>query len=258
VPVFHFPNNADIGQWGVSELWDALAVQDMLNYLAFNMLVGVEFQSFRQRYAVGIEVPRSEETGQPVNPFKAGPEQVWIAEGADGSTPSFGEFSAADLNMLDNVKRSAALDMAQVTQTPPHYFFSTSNLVSGESQKTAEQKLDAKVTDRQIAFGDVWAQVMALAVAIESNVPFQSVELDVNWKDTKPRNEKESWEIAQIKSALGVSREQILREQGYTDEQIEEFQAEAQASGVVSSETMSRTGQILERIAAENGTAAAE
>jgi hypothetical protein len=98
--------------------------------------------------------------------------------------------------------------------------------------------------------------VMALAVAIESNVPYESVELDVNWKDTKPRNEKESWEIAQIKSALGVSREQILREQGYTDEQIEQFQTDAAASGVVSSETMSRTGQILERIAASeaNGT----
>jgi hypothetical protein len=246
VPVFHFANNADCGEWGVSELWDALSVQDMLNYLAFNLLVGVEFQSFRQRYAVGIEVPRDEESGRPVNPFKAGPEQVWIAEGSDGSNPAFGEFSAADLNMLDNVKRSAALDMAQVTQTPPHYFFSSSNLVSGESQKTAEQKLDAKVTDRQIAFGDVWAQVMALAVAIDSNLSYDSIELDVNWKDTKPRNEKESWEIAQLKSGLGVSKEQILREMGYTDEQIEQFKSEAAANGVTP-DALENTRELLER-----------
>lgn len=253
VPVFHFPNNADVGQWGVSELWDAVSVQDMLNYLAFNLLVGTEFQSFRQRYAVGIEVPHDEETGKPVNPFKAGPEQVWIAEGADGSNPAFGEFSAADLNQLDTVKRSAALDMAQVTQTPPHYFFSASNLVSGESQKTAEQKLDAKVVDRQIAFGDVWAQVMALAIAIESNLSYESVlgTLDVNWKDTKPRNEKESWEIAQLKNSLGVPSEQILREQGYSDEQLEEFERLRAAADVTpSGAALERTRQLLEGVGA--------
>lgn len=224
VPVFHFANNSDLGERGVSELWDAMPVQDMLNYLAFQILVNAEYQGHRQRWATGIEVPIDAD-GNPINPFKAGAETMMIAGvTTQGDTdPRFGEFSAGDLNQLDNIKRSAALDIAQVSQTPPHYFFVASNLVSGESQKTAEQKLDAKVTDRQIAFGEVWAQAVALAVRMERGAAQDGLELDTNWKDTKPRNELESWQVAQLKSERGVPDEQILVEMGYAQEQIEKF-----------------------------------
>lgn len=225
VPVFHFANNADLGGFGVSELYNAIPVQNALNFQAFHTLVGTEFQGFRQRWATGIEIARDVD-GNPVNPFTSGPERVWVAGATDGAEARFGEFGAADLNQLDTVKKSWALDMAQVTQTPPHYFFSASNLVSGESQKTAEQKLDAKVKDRQEAFGDTWAAAVALAIRMESGLASDGLELDANWADTKPRNELESWQVAMLKAELGVSKEQILREMGYTDDQIEKFRKE--------------------------------
>jgi len=226
VPVFHFANNSDLGERGISELWDAMPVQDMLNYLAFQILVNAEYQGHRQRWATGVEIRTDPLTGEPINPFRAGPERVWVAGNTDEAGAKFGEFAPGDLSQLDSVKKAAALDMAQVSQTPPHYFFVASNLVSGESQKTAEQKLDAKVSDRQIAFGDTWAQVVSLAVRMERGLSQDGLELDTNWKDTKPRNELESWQVAQMKSELGVSKEQILREMGYTDEQIEKFREE--------------------------------
>lgn len=231
VPVFHFANNADLGEFGVSELRDAVPVQDMLNYLVFNLLVGVEFQGFPQRYALNIEVNK-DEAGNPISPFTTGPEKVWAltspqSDQGERIAATLGQFEGADLEKLVRVKEDAALTMAQVTQTPVHYFQPTSNLVSGESQKTAEQKLDAKVRDREITFGDAWAALMSLALRMETSAAGgAAVELDTNWRDTKPRNELESWQIADLKASLGVSREQILREMGYDQEQIDAMKEE--------------------------------
>lgn len=252
VPVFHFPNAASaLGAMGVSELQDAVPIQDWINYSVFSMLVGQEFQGFPQRYAIGVEVPIDDE-GNAVNPFKAGPDRLWFAdprmdEDVDGNQRAapvqMGQFAAANLDQLLNVKREAALSMAQATGTPPHHFMLPSGFVSGESQKTAESRLDTKVGDRQAGFGDVWASALALAVrmvrqggppsvaslgsgevsALDPTDAFFEQGLDTNWHDLKPRNEVESWTVAEKKAKLGVSNAQILREQGYTEEQLASF-----------------------------------
>jgi hypothetical protein len=229
VPVFHFANNADLGEYGVSELRNAVPVQDALNKTVFDMLVLGEFSAYPQRYALNIDVQR-DENGQPINPFKSGPERVWAISG--GENVQVGQFQAADIEKTLKVKQAWSLDMAQVTQTPPHYFMLPGGLVSGESQKTAEQKLDAKVSDRTTSFGDAWAQAMALAVRMERGRAADGLELDANWKNTKPRDAQTEWAVAETKEALGVSREQILREQGYTEEQIEKFREENAAGGL--------------------------
>lgn len=264
VPVFHFANNADLGEYGVSELTDGIPIQDMMNYLVFNLLVGVEFQAFPQRYALNIDVPRDAD-GNPVSPFKAGPDKVWAIEGENAS---MGQFTPADLDKIVNVKTETSLTMAQVTGTPPHYFMLSNNFVSGESQKTAEQKLDSKVNDRTISFGDTWAAAMALALRMERGMSIDGLELDTNWKDTKPRNETESWAIAKVKDELGVSRRQILREKGYTDDQIDEFENEKKseggqdASAIVPAGSLDRTRQLIQGAigdrASENATTPAE
>lgn len=219
VPVFHFANNADLGEYGVSELRDAVPVQDWMNYSVFSLLVGQEYQAFPQRYAVGVELPR-DEYDRPYNPFTAGSEQTWVLGSDEEGNVQLGQFDAADLDKMLGVKREIALTMAQVTQTPVHYFQPTTNQVSGESQKTAEQKLDSKCADRQIAFGDVWAEAMTLALKMEGGDPG---ELEVEWADLKPRHELEAWEIAEKKEALGISKQQIMREFGYTEDQIQQF-----------------------------------
>lgn len=226
VPVFHFANNARIGRPGVSELKDAVPVQDFLNYVAFSLLVGVEFQAVRQRWATGLEVDVDPVTGEPKsNPFRAGAERLWILPG----DVKLGELQAADLDQLARVKQEADRTMAQVTRTPAHYFSPTTNLVSGESQKTAEQQLDSKVADRQAAFGDSWAAAMRFALKVEGKAVPEA--LDCNWANLKPRDQKAEWEIAGLKKDLGVSKQQILREQGYSEEQIEQFARDSEAPG---------------------------
>src|SRR5205085_5557231 len=71
VPVFHFANNADLGQPGRSELEAAIPVQDGLNKSVLDMLVAMEFSAYRQRWAAGIEI-EYDEAGKAIAPFKAG------------------------------------------------------------------------------------------------------------------------------------------------------------------------------------------
>lgn len=226
VPVFHFANNADLGELGISELQDAIDVQRMINWFAFQTLIGVEFHALPQRVVTGVEIDVDPVTGQPKEEsLLSGYEKIWqLGEEASASI-----LPAGDVNALSELVNKGATWMALVTQTPVHYFQMTANLVSGEAQKTAEQKLDSKVLDRQIAFGDTWAKAMALAMQMERGTrALDGLELDTNWKDTKPRNEVEFWTNAQIKTMVGVSNRQVLREAGYTDEQIDKFAEEKQ------------------------------
>jgi hypothetical protein len=94
---------------------------------------------------------------------------------------------------------------------------------SGESMKTAEAPLLAKVTDRQECWGNTWADVMKLALEIDGLGEWDPETL---WLDTTPRDEANQVSIASQKVDLGVSRHQALRELGYSDKQIDQFAVE--------------------------------
>jgi len=112
-----------------------------------------------------------------------------------------------------------------VSRTPLHHLMPTASAFpSGEAMKTAEQPLLAKVRDRQIAWGNVWEDALALALTM-SGMP-SAGGLTCNWLDPAPRNERALVETLVLKQQLGVSAAQLLREAGYTDEQIATFAQE--------------------------------
>lgn len=224
VPVFHFANNADIGAAGQSELEAAMPVQDALNKSVLDMLVAMEFASYRQRWAAGIEIEYGED-GQSVPPFKAGVDHLWITENQDAK---FGDFEAANLEQFLKVKDSFRLDMACVTGTPMYYFMQVNgDFPSGEALKKAESRFIAKVRDRQESFGQVWEDAMAFALAIEGK---GAARLFADWEDPAPLCEKEKLENINLKKDLGISDAQALVEAGYGESDVERMLAEKQAS----------------------------
>lgn len=199
VPVFHFANNADIGQCGRSELEDAIPIQDGLNKSVLDMLVAMEFSAYRQRWAAGIELEYDLE-GKPVAPFRSGVEHLWIAQDPNSR---FGDFEAAQLEQFLKVKDSFRIDIASVTGTPLHYLMPhMRGQPSGESLKKAETRFLAKVRDRQSAFGEVWARVMEFALAIEGNLA--GIRLRTEWEDPSPMTERERLENLLLKGRIGT------------------------------------------------------
>lgn len=215
VPVFHFANNADLGTQGRSELEAAIPVQDGLNKSVLDMLVAMEFAAYRQRWAAGIEFEIGED-GVPVAPFKAGIDHVWISENPQAR---FGDFEASQLDQFLKVKDSFRVDMASVTGTPLHYFLQqTGGFPSGESLKKAETRFLAKVRDRQESFGQVWADAMAFALAVEGQG--RAASLITEWEDPAPMAEREFLENILLKKQIGLPVEQALLEAGYGEADV--------------------------------------
>jgi hypothetical protein len=217
VPVFHFANNAGIGERGRSELDAAIPIQDGLNKAVLDMLVAMEFTAFRQRWATGIEIDYDDE-GKAKLPFKAAVDQLWIADSADAK---FGDFAAGELEQFLKVKDGFRIDIASVTGTPLHYLLQTAgDLPSGESLKRSETRFVAKVRDRQASFGQVWADVMEFALRIEGR---QAVSLITEWEDPSPISERDMLENILLKKQIGLPQEQALIEAGYGKADAEEM-----------------------------------
>lgn len=215
VPVFHFGNNASVGQMGNSELVPAVPLQDGLNKAVLDMMVAMEFAAFKQRWATGIEVTLDND-GKPVAPFIPGVERLWVSESENAQ---FGQFDTSDLEQFLKVQNDFRLEIARVTATPLHYLnLQSGSIPSGEALKTLEKRHVKKVKDRMISFGNVWEDVVSLALQMGGN---GNVRLSANWADPFGPSESELLGNLLIKQSLGVSEEQLLTEAGYGEADIE-------------------------------------
>lgn len=209
VPVFHFANNSDIGEFGRSELNAAIPIQDGLNKSVLDMLVAMEFSAFRQRWAAGIEVEYNS-AGKAVSPFQSGIDSIWVTGDANAK---FGDFAAADLEQFLKVKDSFRVDIATVTGTPLHYFIQdNSGFPSGESLRQASARFIAKVRSRQQSFGQTWSDLMAFAMRIEGH---GELDLITQWEDPSPLSEREQLENILLKKQIGLPMRDALVEAGY-------------------------------------------
>lgn len=217
VPVFHFANNSDIGSPGQSELVSAMPIQDGLNKSVLDMLVAMEFASYRQRWASGIEIEYDDD-GKPIPPYTAGIERLWVTESPEAK---FGDFEAANLEQFLKVKADFRVDMACVTGTPLYYFMLTSgDMPSGESLKKSETRFINKVTDRQESFGQVWEDVMSFALTLEGK---KDVRLFTDWEDPAPLSETDKLNNIILKKEIGISDEQALIEAEYGETDIKKM-----------------------------------
>lgn len=236
VPVFHFANNAAMGTLGRSELKDIIAPQDGLNKAVCDAMVGAEFAALGQRYAIGLEL-HEDENGNVKAPFSDGLDKLWVAPpqkdvdgaplDADKAQPiSFGQFQAANLTQLLAIKDEFRKDISLISGIPAHYFMETGGLYpSGESLKVSESRLTAKVRDRQVAFGNIWDDVVRFCLEIEGQ---NDVQVETQWANAAARSEKEDVENAAIKAEkLKLPTHEIWRGLGYKPEQIAALDDEA-------------------------------
>lgn len=232
VPVFHFRNNAGVGKFGVSELKAAIPCQDRLNKTIIDSMVVGEEHSLPVRYALGFEFPTDPQSGKPIMPF--GPGDWWLSRQKDAQ---LGQLESAELTQFMSTATDARLAIARVTRTPLHYFINhTGEPPSGESLKTEEAPLTAKVRDRQISFGNTWEDVFRFALKIAGT----NTRLEAIWANTQPRDDTAEIEN-QIRKVEGLafSKKSALRELEYSDDEIAVIEAEkaVEAESAVITET---------------------
>lgn len=227
VPVFHFGNNARTGELGRSELRDILPLQDRLNATLANLAIAEEYQSFRQRWATGIQIVKDKETGEPINPFKHGAGNLWLTGSKEAR---FGDFQEGDLAALNANAEAWEVRVARRARIPLYYLLQSGTPPSGESLKVSDGPMVKKEEDRQVAWGDELADMMEFALRLEalapgSGVPVPPADLSLatQWEPAETRNEQTFWTVQGLKRDLGVPEDQVLQEGGYTKQQTEDF-----------------------------------
>lgn len=226
VPVFHFANAKGVGQAGVSVLEPVFSLNDALNKAVLDMLVSMEYVSYPQRWASGIDeeldpVTRAP-TGQPA--FKPGPERMWLLENPEAK---IGQLDQADLTQHVAVQESIRTEITRVTGIPRHLLLGVvagGDWPSGESLRNAEARLTKRSEDLMGLFGPEWSAAMMLALRMAA-VPTPSV-LETLWVPAETRQDRTQAETAVLKKTIGVSEAQLQRELGYTDDQRERIAAE--------------------------------
>ncbi len=243
VPIFHFAPEGGDGEEGTPELCDATSIQDALNKSVCDLLVAMEFASFPQRYAIGLEVEVDPATGKPVGapPFQAGPGRIWSMGNTEGS---FGSFPTADVEKLAGVADGFRLEMARVTGTPLSYMAltGTSN-VSGDALKALDARMVKKAKRRQREFGAVWADAMNFAFSVAAKAGGASangLQVVPVWEPAEYVNPKERADVAAIEKDLGIPLEVVFEHYGAEEADAKAWAVAAAANQASALENLAR------------------
>lgn len=218
---------------GESELHNVLSLQDAVNKLTADLLVASEYGAFRQRWATGLDVPTDQDAtlpdgtpnpnyGKPVEPFSVAVDRLWWSENPE---TRFGDFSETNLGGYVSAIELMVQHVASQTRTPPHYFYlGGGQPPSGESIKSAETGLVAKVKRKQRHYGEAWEELMRLVfLAAGDTARAGVVNAETLWGDPESRTEGEHVDAALKRKALGVPARQLFEDVGYSPAQVERF-----------------------------------
>lgn len=139
----------------------------------------------------------------------------------------------ANLEQLINVIWTFIAAISAVSRTPQHYLRPSngSDIPSGEALKQLESGLVSRAKERQLIFGQGWADVMAMAYKVErafgkTSLPdLPKLKIETTWESPETRNDLTEAQTAQIHSALKVPDDAVWALLGYTPQDITKFKA---------------------------------
>ncbi len=233
VPVFHWANNPGQDGLGRSELHDVLPPQDALNKSVLDILVTGEAHGLPLRYLIGVEAEVDPTTGREIPLFSEDRNRVvTLPKGAEA-----GQWDAANLGPMVDVKREHAADISAVTGVPIHLITGVRNATdwpSGEALRVAESRLTSKAEDRITDWSPTWARLTALGLRMRQG---GDQEVRALWKPTgTPDPPLVQAQTAAAKLAAGLPRAQVWREMGYSEKQITTMLAEADSDASAAAE----------------------
>ena len=222
LPVVHFKNRIDEGTFGVSELADAIPIQDDINRLIMDMLMAAGYLGFGQTFIIGTtykQVTNNNPDGLDRNPGSG-----WIIPNENAKV---GKLTADDMHgLLDAIKQEVQ-EMATITRTPLHYLQSSAGTPSGISLQELEGPLVDKVREAQIGFGNAYEDINSLILTMQG---IQEAETSILWQDPiQMVDVKKTQNDIVLYNGDALSRKQLLRNQGYTDDQIALIEKEIKA-----------------------------
>lgn len=226
VPIVPIVNRPRLTGDGQSEIAMVMSNQDAINKLRADALIASEFASFRQRWIIGMDIPVDPETGQPVEPFRSAVDRLWMVPPPDPDDPNppkveFGEFEQTDLAPIYAGIDTEVQHLGAISRTPYHYLLPQSGQPpSGESLKSAETGLMAKVADSMLNKGESWEEVFRLNFLFRGDPRANDLSSEIIWKDPESRTEAVHTDALVKQKSLGIPDEILWEGLGYSPQQI--------------------------------------
>ncbi|GCD99854.1 phage portal protein [Embleya hyalina] len=223
VPVVPISNRSRLTGKPLSDLRGVIPLQDAINKIVSDALVASEFMAWPQRFVTGLEILEDED-GRPVEPFQVAVDKLLQAEDPNAK---FGQFEAADLSNYCDLVAMLVQHMASISRIPFHYFLLNGGQApSGEAITSAEAGLISKVRERMLHFGEAWERVLRLCFAVMGDKKrAEAWSAEVMWRDPENRTEAQHMDALMKLSLIGVPRNQLLADAGYSPQQIERFKS---------------------------------
>lgn len=213
VPVVPFIHRPDATNEGTSKIEAVASNQDAINKFRVDAFVAAEFASFRQRWAIGIDIPVDPTTGQPVESFRASVDRLWTIpppdpqEYPDGKFPpvQFGEFDITPLAPFYEAIAGELWMVATNGPVPHHYLQRQSGQPpSGDSLRTAEAPLVSAVGDSILEWSEPLEESFRLQFAFRNDERANQRQREMIWRDPEIQQEGEHIDALLKMRALGV------------------------------------------------------
>lgn len=213
-----------------SEIQDVIPPQDMLNKTLLDLVAAADVDGFGITYVSGVQ--------KEIDPATGVEREIVLGPGKlirlSNPQARMGRVAPDDLTRLLSAADFWIGQIAAVSRTPQHLFQRwRSEPPSGESLKQQEIGLLAKTGRKQVIFGNAYEDVIALSIRLANTFgagKLETARLSTTWRSAEIRDEKAHLEALGLKKGLGVPEEQIWREMGYDQGQVDQFRRQREAS----------------------------
>lgn len=200
VPFVRFLDRLDGKHRGIID--PLINLQDRINEAVFSLLIALQYASFRQRWATGLDIPTKEETQPdgtvkkvPIEPFEAAVNRLWISDNPDAK---FGEFGQTDTGGHLAAYESAVRTMAAIAQISPNVLLGNLVNLSADALAAAQDTTQKRASSYETIFGQSWKLVFRLIHKATGGDPDTFDDsASVRWRDSEARS------LAQTVDALG-------------------------------------------------------
>lgn len=241
-PIVRYVNTQDLdGDGVIGEVEPLFDVQDQLNMTTFNLLMAQQYAAFRQRWVTGM-APPVDDNGNPMEPFRARVDGLFVAEDTD---TKFGEFDATDLGGYLKSREASIRHAATISQVPPYHLLGEMVNLSAEALAAARDGLDRKTDERESLCGESHEQLLRLVgLASGDTVSWEDTAAQVVWRDTSARSLAQTVDaLGKLVTMLGVPPQELWeRVPGVTQTDVERWKKAASEG-----DAMNRLNGIIEK-----------
>lgn len=232
IPIIHFMNRPDEGDFGNSELLSALPIQKDKDRAEQLLCLRATFAAAGQIWMAGFDQLAYETEWKVLHPNELVPKlsrDPWKIWNFPNPETKVDRLAPEDMMQFIAYCDKLTDDMANCTRTPVAYLKGQA-VPSGIALKEIAGPLLDKVEEAQTDFGEAWEQVFNLALAITG----RAEDVTVEWKDAF-KGDSTVQDMAEYKEQL-ISKKRYHMRRGLDDAEAQALVDEADAEQKVRAE----------------------